>query len=375
MRATRDAGRCAPRAAPRSSGRDCAAGSGRMNFLATLKVALARAARQQAAQHADDARHHHRRRRGDHDDRDRRGRAGARRGPDQEPRLEPDHRAARQLHGGRRAHGRGLAADAHRGRRATRCSASSPRSRPRRRSCAAPARSCSATATGRRRSSASRRSTSMARELGARVGTRLRRRPTSTAPAKVVLLGQTVARKLFGEADPIGQTIRVRNVPHGHRRARAQGPEHGGPGPGRRRPDADLDRAQARARRAAGASSRTRRLDHGKVRDGADMAQAEQQIRDLLRQRHRLQPSQEDDFTLRNLSEVLAAQEASSTRDDAAARGGRVGLAARRRHRHHEHHAGVGDRAHARDRPAHGGRRARPRHPDAVPGRGGDARR
>jgi putative ABC transport system permease protein len=42
------------------------------------------------------------------------------------------------------------------------------------------------------------------------------------------------------------------------------------------------------------------------------MAEAEGQIRGLLRQRHRLQRGQEDDFTLRNLSEVLGAREASS---------------------------------------------------------------
>ena len=49
-----------------------------------------------------------------------------------------------------------------------------------------------------------------------------------------------------------------------------------------------------------------------RVRDGADMAATEQEIRDLLRQRHKLAANQEDDFYLRNLSEVLAAQEASS---------------------------------------------------------------
>ena len=49
-----------------------------------------------------------------------------------------------------------------------------------------------------------------------------------------------------------------------------------------------------------------------RVRDGADIAATEQEMRDLLRQRHKLQPSQEDDFSIRNLSEVLAAQEASS---------------------------------------------------------------
>ena len=45
--------------------------------------------------------------------------------------------------------------------------------------------------------------------------------------------------------------------------------------------------------------------------------------------------------------------------DDDAAGQHRRRLAAGRRHRHHEHHAGVGHRAHARDRPAHGDRRAR----------------
>ena len=34
------------------------------------------------------------------------------------------------------------------------------------------------------------------------------------AAAKVVLLGQTVARSLFGDSDPVGETVRVRRVPH-----------------------------------------------------------------------------------------------------------------------------------------------------------------
>ena len=49
-----------------------------------------------------------------------------------------------------------------------------------------------------------------------------------------------------------------------------------------------------------------------KVREGADMAQAEAEMRTLLRQRHRLQAGQDDDFTLRNLSEVLGAREEST---------------------------------------------------------------
>jgi putative ABC transport system permease protein len=49
-----------------------------------------------------------------------------------------------------------------------------------------------------------------------------------------------------------------------------------------------------------------------KILPNEDMAEAEMQIRDLLRQRHRLQPYQEDDFTVRNLSEILQTQEESS---------------------------------------------------------------
>jgi putative ABC transport system permease protein len=49
-----------------------------------------------------------------------------------------------------------------------------------------------------------------------------------------------------------------------------------------------------------------------KIRPGEDMAEATEQIRALLRQRHRLQPYQDDDFSLRNLAEILQTQEESS---------------------------------------------------------------
>jgi putative ABC transport system permease protein len=42
------------------------------------------------------------------------------------------------------------------------------------------------------------------------------------------------------------------------------------------------------------------------------MSAAEAEIRPLLRQRHRLQNDQDDDFTVRNLAEVFAAQESSA---------------------------------------------------------------
>jgi putative ABC transport system permease protein len=49
-----------------------------------------------------------------------------------------------------------------------------------------------------------------------------------------------------------------------------------------------------------------------KVRDGADLAHTEADIRALLRQRHRLQADAADDFTIRNLSEALKARQDSA---------------------------------------------------------------
>ncbi len=194
------------------------------------------------------------------------------------------------------------------------------------------------------------------------------------AGAKVVVLGQTVARNLFGEADPVGETIRIRRVPHAivgllERKGQSM--------VGQDQDDVVLIPISTARKRVLGGQqvkSRSVQAITIKVQDGADLSVAEQEIRDLLRQRHRLQANQEDDFFLRNLAGSARRAGGELARAGDAARGDRVGFADRRRHRHHEHHAGIGHRAHARDRVAHGGGRARPRYPAAIPGRSGDAR-
>ena len=103
------------------------------------------------------------------------------------------------------------------------------------------------------------------------------------------------------------------------------------------------------------------------------MKAIEDRIRELLRQRMRVQPGADEPFTIRNLTEILQAQEAASRVLTLLLGAVAVGEPAGRRHRDHEHHAGQRHRAHARDRAAHGGRRARPRHPQAVPRRGDHA--
>jgi putative ABC transport system permease protein len=49
-----------------------------------------------------------------------------------------------------------------------------------------------------------------------------------------------------------------------------------------------------------------------KVREGLNINGAQEEVQSLLRQRHRLQPLQDDDFTVQNLSEATSAKEAGA---------------------------------------------------------------
>ena len=129
---------------------------------------------------------------------------------------------------------------------------------------------------------------------------------------KVVLLGQTTALNLFGEADPLGQVIRIKKVPFtviGLLDRKGQNAW------GQDQDDAALIPISTAKKKVLGVSLANYRSVNAisvKVRPGEDMADAEEQIRSLLRQRHKLQPAQDDDFWIRNLSEVLQTQEQSS---------------------------------------------------------------
>ena len=129
---------------------------------------------------------------------------------------------------------------------------------------------------------------------------------------KVALLGQTTALNLFGDADPIGQIIRIKKVPFtvvGLLSRKGQSSW------GQDQDDVILIPLSTAKKKVLGVSQANARSVGSisiKIRPDEDMAEAETQIRALLRQRHRLQPYQDDDFWLRNLSEVLQTQEESS---------------------------------------------------------------
>jgi putative ABC transport system permease protein len=129
--------------------------------------------------------------------------------------------------------------------------------------------------------------------------------------AKVVLLGQTVAEKLYGaNADPVGQLVRIRGVPFqviGVLDKKGQSPM------GQDFDDtAIVPSSTFKARLAPSLGNYLSGIIYVQVRSGDDIPRAQTQITALLRDRHRLGRNAEDDFSIRNLQEVASGQQQSA---------------------------------------------------------------
>jgi putative ABC transport system permease protein len=130
--------------------------------------------------------------------------------------------------------------------------------------------------------------------------------------AKVALLGKTVVDNLFGGMDPIGQVIRIKTVPFtviGTLVPKGQSPG------GQDQDDVILMPLSTAKKKVLGVSQANANAVGSimvQARGPEQMKAAEQEVHDLLRQRHRLQPNQDDDFSVRNLEEVFSAQESSA---------------------------------------------------------------
>ena len=134
----------------------------------------------------------------------------------------------------------------------------------------------------------------------------------STRGGQVALLGQTVARSLFAEDNPIGQSIRVRNVPFEVIGVMAK---KGQTVFGTDQDDVlFLPLMTARQRVVGTNRAKNRSVNQVmiKVREGENIGGAENDIKALVRQRHRLQEGAEDDFQVRNLAEISATREQSA---------------------------------------------------------------
>lgn len=128
--------------------------------------------------------------------------------------------------------------------------------------------------------------------------------------SKVCLLGQTVVDNLFGSINPVGQIMRIKNVPFtviGVLEKKGQSPM------GQDQDDTIYIPVTTAQKKLFGtAFPGMVRLIMVKAKGMEDLYTAEKQITELLRQRHHIGQKQDDDFTVRNLTQMMQASEQSA---------------------------------------------------------------
>ncbi|MCS7203628.1 MAG: ABC transporter permease [Thermodesulfovibrio sp.] len=129
---------------------------------------------------------------------------------------------------------------------------------------------------------------------------------------KVAVIGQTVSEKLFGELDPIGKIIRIKKIPF---EVVGLLDKKGQSLTGHDQDDIIYIPISTAQRNLFGHILPGRvRVIYAKAESLESLPEAVEQIKALLRQRHRIQPGQEDDFTVMDLTQMLkTAEEAAKT--------------------------------------------------------------
>ena len=130
------------------------------------------------------------------------------------------------------------------------------------------------------------------------------------AAARVVVLGKTVADNLFPGIDPVGQVLRVRDLPF---RVVGVLSSKGQSMMGQDQDDITLmpyTTVQKKVRGRANLSIENAMLST--VSPAASYV-AEKQISEILRQRHRIRQGEPDDFTVRNLSDIAETAQQTTT--------------------------------------------------------------
>jgi len=129
--------------------------------------------------------------------------------------------------------------------------------------------------------------------------------------ARVAVIGQVVARELFGDEDPIGKIIRIKQAPFeviGVLAAKGQSLD------GRDQDDTVMVPISSAQQKIFSNSLRNRaRFIMAQALSAKSMDAAESAITNVLRSRHRIGVGQDDDFSVRNLT-ALAEAAAATTR-------------------------------------------------------------
>ena len=129
--------------------------------------------------------------------------------------------------------------------------------------------------------------------------------------SKVVVLGRTVADRLFGPGvNPVGQTIRIKNIPFeliGIAARKGQSPV------GQDYDDvAFVPVTTFQSKIQGGLQKYLAGFIYVSTAEASDTTRAQAQVTELLRERHGLPPGMPDDFSTRNLTEIANAEEAGT---------------------------------------------------------------
>ena len=127
---------------------------------------------------------------------------------------------------------------------------------------------------------------------------------------KICVIGQTVAESLFGSSDPVDKIIRIKKIPFtvvGVLEKKGQSPQ------GQDQDDVIFVPVRTAQRNLVRSSNPgTVGAILVKARSEGQLGSAEEEIKALLNQRHRITGDKEPDYSTRNLSEILAIAEQSS---------------------------------------------------------------
>ena len=130
---------------------------------------------------------------------------------------------------------------------------------------------------------------------------------------RVALVGQSVAKVLFGDEDPLGRAFRIRNLPFlvigvlGAKGRSLSGDDH----------DDVVLVPMTTARRYLVGLNRSAPFQVGQIsvkfHEGANLADAQEEIESVLRQSRRVAPGSDDTFNIGNLTEAIKARAAAQT--------------------------------------------------------------
>jgi putative ABC transport system permease protein len=124
---------------------------------------------------------------------------------------------------------------------------------------------------------------------------------------KVCVIGRTTATQIYGNENPIGQILRIKNVPFtitGVLTPKGLSPQ------GVDQDDIVVMPYTSAMKRVIGGT--TLRNINVQIGDPGQIPAAQQQIINLLRQRHNIRPGRDDDFTVRTQQEIAEAATATS---------------------------------------------------------------